>query len=157
MLLLEHIAISKSFGRLNNYKINPNQELIAIGVTNLIGPCFGGYAATGSFSRSAVKSKSGVRTPLAGWITAIVVLIAIYALSGVFFWIPKAALSAVIIHAVGDLIAPPSLLYKFWLMNPLELLIWVASVVVTIFTSVDYGVYTSVAASAALLLSLIHI
>ena len=152
LLLLEHIAISKSFGRLNNYKINPNQELIAIGVTNLIGPCFGGYAATGSFSRSAVKSKSGVRTPLAGWITAIVVLIAIYALSGVFFWIPKAALSAVIIHAVGDLIAPPSLLYKFWLMNPLELLIWVASVVVTIFTSVDYGVYTSVAASAALLL-----
>ena len=93
LLLLEHIAISKSFGRLNNYKINPNQELIAIGVTNLIGPCFGGYAATGSFSRSAVKSKSGVRTPLAGWITAIVVLIAIYALSGVFFWIPKAALS----------------------------------------------------------------
>lgn len=152
VLLLEHIAISKSFGRLNNYKINPNQELIAIGVTNLVGPCFGGYAATGSFSRSAIKSKSGVRTPLAGWITAIVVLIAIYALSGVFFWIPNAALSAVIIHAVGDLIAPPALLYKFWLMNPLELLIWIAAVVVTIFTSVDYGVYTSIAASAALLL-----
>ena len=152
VLLLEHIAISKSFGRVNNYKINPNQELIAIGVTNLVGPCFGGYAATGSFSRSAIKSKSGVRTPIAGWITAISVLIAIYALAGVFQWIPKAALAAVIIHAVGDLIAPPAMLYKFWLMNPLELLIWVAAVVVTIFTSVDYGVYTSVAASAALLL-----
>lgn len=152
LLLLEHIAISKSFGRLNNYKINPNQELVAIGVTNLVGPCFGGYAATGSFSRSAIKSKSGVRSPLAGWVTAIVVLIAIYALSGVFYWIPKASLSAVIIHAVSDLIAPPSLLYKFWLMNPLELFIWIASVIVTIFTSVDYGVYTAVAASVALLL-----
>lgn len=152
LLLLEHIAISKSFGRLNNYKINPNQELIAIGVTNLVGPCFGGYAATGSFSRSAIKSKSGVRTPLAGWVTAIVVLIAIYALSGVFQWIPNAALAAVIIHAVGDLIATPPLLYKFWLMNPLELVIFFAAVFVTVFTSVDYGVYTSVAASAALLL-----
>lgn len=152
LLLLEHIAISKSFGRVNNYKINPNQELVAIGVTNLVGPCFGGYAATGSFSRTAIKSKSGVRTPVAGWITAIAVLIAIYALSGVFFWIPNAALSAVIIHAVGDLIAPPAQLYKFWLINPLELVIWVAAVIVTIFTSVDYGVYTSVAASAALLL-----
>ncbi|KOS12655.1 sulfate permease [Malassezia pachydermatis] len=152
LLLLEHIAIAKSFGRLNNYKINPNQELIAIGVTNLVGPCFGGYAATGSFSRSAIKSKSGVRSPLAGWITAIVVLIAIYALSGVFYWIPNAALAAVIIHAVGDLIAPPALLYKFWLMSPLELFIWVAAVVVTIFTSVDYGVYTAVAASVVLLL-----
>ncbi|WFC95303.1 hypothetical protein MBRA1_001950 [Malassezia brasiliensis] len=152
VLLLEHIAISKSFGRVNNYKINPNQELIAIGVTNMVGPCFGGYAATGSFSRSAIKSKSGVRTPVAGWVTAIVVLIAIYALSGVFYWIPNAALSAVIIHAVGDLIAPPALLYKFWLMNPLELLIFVAAVAVTIFSSVDYGVYVSVCLSAALLL-----
>ncbi|WFD33427.1 hypothetical protein MCUN1_000240 [Malassezia cuniculi] len=152
LLLLEHIAISKSFGRINNYKINPNQELVAIGVTNMVGPCFGGYAATGSFSRTAIKSKSGVRTPIAGWITAIAVLIAIYALSGVFYWIPNASLAAVIIHAVGDLIAPPSQLYKFWLINPLEFAIWVAAVVVTIFTSVDYGVYTSVAASAALLL-----
>lgn len=55
VLLLEHIAISKSFGRLNNYKINPNQELIAIGVTNLIGPAFGGYAATGSFVSTLVS------------------------------------------------------------------------------------------------------
>ena len=152
LLLLEHISISKSFGRVNNYKINPNQELVAIGVTNLVGPCFGAYAATGSFSRSAVKSKSGVRTPVAGWITGIVVLIALYALAGVFQWIPNATLAAVIIHAVGDLIAPPALLYRFWLVNPLELVIWVAAVVVTIFTTVDYGVYTSVAASAALLL-----
>lgn len=152
VLLLEHIAIAKSFGRINNYKINPNQELIAIGVTNLVGPCFGAYAATGSFSRSAIKAKSGVRTPIAGWITGILVLIAIYALTGTFYWIPNAALSAVIIHAVGDLIASPRALYKFWLVSPLELLIWLAAVLVTVFTSVENGVYTSVAASIALLL-----
>lgn len=152
VLLLEHIAISKSFGRLNNYKINPNQELIAIGVTNLIGPNFGAYAATGSFSRTAIKSKSGVRTPLAGWVTGIVVIIALFALTDAFFWIPNAALSAVIIHAVGDLVAPPALLYKFWLVSPFELFIWLAAVLVTVFSSVENGVYTSVAASLALLL-----
>lgn len=152
VLLLEHIAISKSFGRLNNYKINPNQELIAIGTTNLIGPCFGGYAATGSFSRSAIKSKSGVRTPLAGWVTGILVVIAIYALTGTFYWIPNAALSAVIIHAVGDLITSPRTLYKFWLVNPLELVIFLAAVFVSVFVTLEVGVYVSVAASAVLLL-----
>ncbi|KDN38099.1 putative sulfate permease [Tilletiaria anomala UBC 951] len=152
VLLLEHIAISKSFGRLNNYKINPNQELIAIGVTNLVGPTFGAYPATGSFSRTAIKAKSGVRTPIAGWVTGVVVLIALYALTGTFYWIPSSALSAVIIHAVGDLIASPRALYKFWLVNPFELFIWFASVLVTVFANVEYGVYTSVAASAALLL-----
>ncbi|KAN0061303.1 Sulfate permease 2 [Thecaphora frezii] len=152
VLLLEHIAISKSFGRLNNYKINPNQELVAIGVTNLVGPCFGAYAATGSFSRTAIKSKSGVRTPLAGWVTGILVLIAIYALTGTFYWIPNAVLSAVIIHAVGDLITPLSVTYKFWLISPLEMIIFIAAVFVTIFTTIENGVYTSVAASLALLL-----
>ncbi|EPQ31389.1 uncharacterized protein PFL1_00724 [Pseudozyma flocculosa PF-1] len=152
VLLLEHIAIAKSFGRLNNYKINPNQELIAIGVTNLVGPCFGGYAATGSFSRTAIKSKSGVRTPLAGWFTGILVLIAIYALTGTFYWIPNAVLSAVIIHAVGDLITPLSVTYKFWLISPLEMIIFLAAVFVTIFSSIENGVYTSVAASLVLLL-----
>ncbi|PWY97288.1 putative sulfate permease [Testicularia cyperi] len=152
ILLLEHIAIAKSFGRLNNYKINPNQELIAIGVTNLVGPCFGAYAATGSFSRTAIKSKSGVRTPLAGWFTGILVLISIYALTGTFYWIPNAVLSAVIIHAVGDLIVPPSVSYKFWLINPFELIIFLGAVFATVFSNTENGVYVSVAASLALLL-----
>jgi sodium-independent sulfate anion transporter 11 len=41
ILILEHVAIAKSFGRINDYKINPNQEIIAIGVTNVIGSFFG--------------------------------------------------------------------------------------------------------------------
>src|SRR4051812_28087779 len=73
VLLIEHIAISKSFGRVNNYTINPSQEMVAIGVTNVLGPFLGAYPATGSFSRTAIKSKAGVRTPFAGVITAIVV------------------------------------------------------------------------------------
>lgn len=96
VMLIEHISISKSFGRINNYTIDPSQELVAIGVTNLLGPFLGAYPATGSFSRTTIKSKCGVRTPLAGLITAIVVLLALYALTAVFFYIPDAALGAVI-------------------------------------------------------------
>ncbi|KAF8921513.1 sulfate permease [Mucidula mucida] len=152
ILLLEHIAISKSFGRLNGYKINPNQELIAIGVTNTIGSCFGAYPATGSFSRSALKSKSGVRTPAAGIITAVVVIVALYGLTPAFFWIPKAGLSAVIIHAVADLVASPSQVYSYWRVSPLEFIIWAAAVLVTIFSSIENGIYVSICASLALLL-----
>lgn len=152
ILFLEHIAISKSFGRLNGYKINPNQELIAIGVANTIGSCFGAYPSTGSFSRSALKSKSGVRTPLAGIITAIVVIVALYGLTDAFYWIPNASLSAVIIHAVADLVASPEQVYRYWRVSPLEFIIWLAAVFVTIFSSIENGIYTSIAASLALLL-----
>ncbi|TRM56858.1 sulfate transporter family-domain-containing protein [Schizophyllum amplum] len=152
ILLLEHIAISKSFGRVNGYKINPNQELIAIGVTNLVGSCFNAYPATGSFSRSALKSKCGVRTPAAGIITAVVVLVALYGLTPAFFWIPSAALSAVIIHAVADLVASPAQVYSYWRVAPLEFVIWLAAVLITIFTTIENGIYASICASLALLL-----
>jgi sodium-independent sulfate anion transporter 11 len=152
VLLIEHISIAKSFGRVNNYIINPSQELVAIGITNCLGPFLGAYPATGSFSRTAIKSKAGVRTPFAGVITAAVVLLAIYALPAMFWYIPNAALSAVIIHAVGDLITPPNTVYQFWRISPLEVIIFFAGVFVTVFDSIEDGIYTTVGTSAALFL-----
>ncbi|KAK1755165.1 sulfate permease [Echria macrotheca] len=152
VLLIEHIAISKSFGRVNNYTINPSQEMVAIGMTNLLGPFLGGYAATGSFSRTAIKSKAGVRTPFAGVITAVVVLLAIYALPAVFYYIPNASLAAVIIHAVGDLITPPNTVYRFWLVSPFEVVIFFVGVIVTVFSTIENGIYCTICLSAAMLL-----
>lgn len=152
VLLIEHIAISKSFGRVNNYTIDPSQEFIAIGVTNLLGPFLGAYPATGSFSRTAIKSKAGVRTPLAGCITAVVVLLAIYALPALFFYIPKASLAGVIIHAVGDLITSPNTVYQFWRVAPLDVIIFFVGVIVTVFTSIEDGIYCTICVSAAVLL-----
>ncbi|GAB1316583.1 Photosystem I iron-sulfur center [Madurella fahalii] len=152
VLLIEHIAISKSFGRVNNYIINPSQELVAIGFTNVFGPFLGGYPATGSFSRTAIKAKAGVRTPLAGIFTAVIVLLALYALTSVFFYIPTSGLAAIIIHAVGDLITPPREVYKYWQTSPLEAVIFFAGVFVSIFTSIENGIYVTIAASAAVLL-----
>ena len=152
VMLIEHIAIAKSFGRVNNYTIDPSQEMVAIGVTNLLGPFLGAYPATGSFSRTAIKSKAGVRTPFAGVITALVVLLAIYALPPVFFYIPNASLSGVIIHAVGDLITPPNTVYQFWRISPLEVIIFFAGVIVTIFTTIEIGIYVTITTSMAVYL-----
>ncbi|KAI5124536.1 hypothetical protein M0805_003059 [Coniferiporia weirii] len=152
ILLLEHIAISKSFGRVNGYKINPNQELIAIGVANTIGSVFNAYPATGSFSRSALKSKSGVRTPIAGIFTGIVVIVALYGLTPAFYWIPNAGLSAIIIHAVADLVAKPADVYSLWRISPLEFIIWFATVLVTVFSTIEDGIYTAIISSLVLLL-----
>lgn len=148
-MIIEHIAISKSFGRINNYIINPSQELVAMGFTNVFGPFLGGYPATGSFSRTAIKSKAGVRTPLAGIFTAVVVLLALYALTSVFFFIPSASLSAIIIHAVGDLITPPREVYNFWRISPLEVIIFFAGVLLTVFTNIENGIYLTMATSFA--------
>ncbi|KAF4342589.1 family sulfate permease [Fusarium beomiforme] len=149
VLLVEHMAISKSFGRVNNYTIDPSQEMVAIGMANLIGPFVGAYPSTGSFSRTAIQSKAGVRTPAAGIITALVVLLATYLLTSVFFYIPSAALAAVIIHAVGDLVTPPNTVYQFWRVSPIEVFIFLTGVIVSVFAQIEYGLYATVLLSGA--------
>jgi sodium-independent sulfate anion transporter 11 len=151
VLIIEHIAISKSFGRINNYVINPSQELVAVGFTNVFGPFLGAYPATGSFSRTAIKSKAGVRTPLAGIWTAVLVLLALYVLTSVFFYIPQASLSGLIIHAVGDLITPPNTVYQFWLVSPLEVIVFFITVILMIFTDLEIGIYVAIGLSVAIL------
>lgn len=151
-MLVEHIAISKSFARINNYAIDPSQEMVAIGMTNVFGPFLGAYPSTGSFSRTAIKSKAGVRTPAAGVVSGIVVLLATYLLTAVFFYIPSAALAAVIIHAVGDLITPPDTVYRFWRVSPLEMFVFFVGVFVSIFAQIEDGLYATVAISAAILI-----
>ncbi|EGV64559.1 Sulfate permease 2 [Yamadazyma tenuis] len=152
ILLLEHVAIAKSFGRVNDYKIIPDQELVAIGVNNLIGTFFAAYPATGSFSRSALKNKCGVRTPLAGIFTGAVVLLALYTLTDTFYYIPKATLSAVIIHAVSDLMAHYKTTWNFWKIAPIDAGIFLIAVIICVFSTIEIGIYFAISASAAVLL-----
>ncbi|RUS29640.1 sulfate transporter family-domain-containing protein [Jimgerdemannia flammicorona] len=152
LMIMEHVTIAKSFGRLNDYQIDPDQEIVAIGVTNIIGAFFSAYPATGSFSRTAIKAKSGVRTPIAGVYTAIVVILALYALTPAFYYIPDAGLAAIIIHAVLDLISGPRVWKQLWNVNPLEIVIFLVSVIVTFFTNVENGIYASVGISIFFLL-----
>lgn len=152
ILIIEHIAIAKSFGRRYGYTVIPSQEILAQGVSNTIGTLLGGYACTGSFGASAVLTKAGVRTPLAGLFSALVLILALYALTAVFYYIPKAALAGLIIHAVSNLMTAPSALYKYWQLSPLEFLIWVVGVMVGLFVSLETSIYTTIALSFALLL-----
>lgn len=139
-------------GRMFNYTIAPSQEIVALGVANLFSPFVGGYVCTGSFGASAVLSKSGVRTPLAGLFSAMLLILALYALTSVFYYIPLPALAGLIIHAVWNFITPPATLYKYWQLSPFELLIWFVGVMVATFVSLEVSIYATIALSAVLLL-----
>ncbi|KAL6703510.1 hypothetical protein ACN47E_009608 [Coniothyrium glycines] len=153
ILIVEHIAIAKSFGRIYNYTIVPSQEMIAQGAANLLSPFVGGYVCTGSFGASAVLSKAGVRTPLAGLFSAGILVLALYALTAVFYFIPNAALAGLILHCTVNLVTPPKSLYKYWQFSPFELFIWVCGVVIAFFTNLETAIYVTVGLSFAMLLT----
>lgn len=152
VLVLEHISISKSFARLNGYKVNPNQEFVAIGLTNMVGTFFGAYPVTGSFSRTALSAKCGVKTPFKALFSGACVLLAIYCFTSAFYYIPNATLSAIIIHCVTNLLANYKITTKLYMFSPIDFIIFIVGVFITVFASIEDGIYWAGCASAANLL-----
>ena len=101
---MESVSVAKAFAAKKRYEIEPNQELVGLGVANLGAALFSGYPVTGGFSRTAVNAQAGARTPLAGILTALVVIGTLLFLTPLFYYLPKAVLAAVIMTAVFGLI-----------------------------------------------------
>lgn len=96
--IISNIAIAKAFS--NGARIDATQELLALGICNVIGSFVHSLPVAGAFSRSAVNSTSGVRTCFGALYTSILVLLALGLLTPYFYFIPKTSLAAVIMCAV---------------------------------------------------------
>ncbi len=101
---MESISVAKGFARRNHYEVDPNQELRALGLSNLAGSLFGAYPVTGGFSRTAVNGQAGARTSMASIVTALVVAATLLFLTPLFYYLPKAVLAAIIMTAVFGLV-----------------------------------------------------
>lgn len=106
-------TLGRTFASRHGYSIYPNRELFAIGCANLAGGFFRGLPVSGSFSRSAINEKAGARTPLANVFAALLVVAALYLLTPLLYYIPMAALAAVIIVAAVSLIDINEVVYLF--------------------------------------------
>jgi len=101
---MESISVAKAFARRNKYDVNPNQELVGLGLANIAGSFFKAYPVTGGFSRTAVNGQAGANTPLASLITAAVISVVLIFFTPLFYFLPKAVLAAIIMTAVFGLI-----------------------------------------------------
>jgi len=102
---LEAISVAKAIEE--NYKehtVDPNQELIALGSSNIAGSFFQSYPTTGGFSRTAVNDQAGAKTGMAALITAFIVGLTLMFFTHWFYYLPKAVLASIIIVAVVNLI-----------------------------------------------------
>jgi len=101
---VESMAVAKLIASKRGYSVNPNRELTALGLSNLVACIFSGYPITGGFSRSAVNNDAGAHTGIASLITALVVILTLLLLTPLFYFMPKATLAAIVIVSVIKLI-----------------------------------------------------
>lgn len=149
---LETISIGKSLeAKQDEYRINPNQELIALGLGNMVGSFFKSYPTTSSFSRSAINAESGGTTGVSAMVSVFIVIITLLFLTPVFYFLPKTVLAAIIIVAVFNLISvrEAARLFKahrfdFWLL--------IATFVATLVFGIEYGIIAGVGLSLIILI-----
>ena len=83
--------------RMGGDRHNPNVELIAQGLANIASPLFGGLPATGAIARTATNIRSGARTPVAGMIHALTLLVVLLVAAPLARFIPLAVLAAILL------------------------------------------------------------
>ncbi len=101
---LESIGSAAAFARRTRARINPNQELVALGACNTACGLFRGFNVAAGFSRSALSFNAGARTPLTGLLAAVLVAVALLTIGPVLALLPVAALAAVIMVSVFALV-----------------------------------------------------
>jgi len=149
---LETISIGKSLeAKQDEYRIRPNQELIALGLSNIFGSFFKAYPTTSSFSRSAINAENGAKTGMASLISVIMVVITLLFLTPLFYYLPKTVLAAIIIVAVFNLINFKEAFY-LWRVNKLDFWLMLSTFLATLSLGIEYGIAVGVGLSLIVLI-----
>ena len=111
----EGYGVATNYAIKNRYKIDANRELLALGASNVAVGLFHGFPVGGSVSRTAVNNESGAKTPLAGGISGLFILVVLVFFTSLFFNLPETILAAIVIFAIRGLFDIPHfrIIYNF--------------------------------------------
>ena len=100
----ESLGAAKTYASRNHYEIDANRELLGLGAANLGSGISGGMVVNGSLSKTAVNATAGAKTQLSGLLVAVLTVLTLLLLTGLFESLPDATLAAVVIAALVELV-----------------------------------------------------
>jgi len=125
--------------KMSHDKHNPNVELVAQGVANILSPLVGGLPATGAIARTATNVRAGAKTPVAGMIHALTLLAIILVAAPLAKNVPLAALAAILMmvaYNMGDWEEIPEILK----LSAADIAIWLVTLTLTVATDLTFAV-----------------
>jgi SulP family sulfate permease len=149
---MESIAVAKAIqAKHKNYKIDANQELIGLGLANLGGSFFQSFPTTGGFSRTAVNDQAGAKTTMASILSVGLIVLTLLFLTPLFYYLPNAILSSVIMVAVFGLIDFKEPVH-LWHSNRTDFAMLIATFIATLSLGIEQGIAVGVVLSLVMLI-----
>lgn len=146
---VESISVAQTLAAKRRQRIDPDQELIALGGANIGSALSGGFPVTGGFARSVVNFDAGAETPAAGALTAIGMALATLTLTPALFHLPQATLAATIVVAVLTLVDLPAI-RRTLAYSRGDGVAMLATILVTLGAGVESGIGAGVILSIAM-------
>lgn len=143
---VESISVAQSLALKRRQRIQPDRELLALGAANVASAVSGGYPVTGGFSRSAVNFAAGANTPLAGVISAILMLGVVVGLTDLFRTLPYAVLAATIIVAVLSMVDIKAF-YRTWHYDRADGIAMLATAISVMLLGIEEGIVLGIVLS----------
>ncbi|WP_092843641.1 SulP family inorganic anion transporter [Modicisalibacter xianhensis] len=143
---VESVSVGQTLAAKRRQRIDPDQELIGLGGSNLAAAMTGGMPVTGGFSRSVVNFDAGAETPAAGAFTAMGIALASLTLTPLIAYLPLATLAATIIVAVVSLIDLRAIA-QTWAYSRSDFAAMMATILVTLVYGVESGILAGVGLS----------
>lgn len=146
---VESVSVGQTLAAKRRQRIEPDQELVALGAANMGAAFTGGFPVTGGFSRSVVNFDAGAQTPAAGVFTAGGILLASLLLTPALFYLPQVTLAATIIVAVLSLV-DLAIFRRTWAYSKPDFAAVAATLLATLAVGVETGLVVGVGLSLAL-------
>ena len=148
---VESVSVGQTLAAKRRQRIEPDQELLALGASNIAASLSGGFPVTGGFARSVVNFDAGAQTPAAGVFTALGITLVTLFLTPALYYLPQATLAATIVVAVLSLV-DVGLLRRTWVYSKADFAAALATLLATLGLGVETGLVAGVAVSLALYL-----
>ncbi|MEN8721779.1 MAG: sulfate permease [Alphaproteobacteria bacterium] len=148
---VESVAVAKALAAKRREKIDVNQELIGLGLANMGAGFTAGAPVSGGFARSVVNFEAGAKTQAAAIITALIIVLTVLAFTPLFYHLPQAVLSAIIVVSVLTLV-DFGVLKRCWSYDKADAAAWLITFAMVLATGVELGILAGIAISIALFL-----
>jgi high affinity sulfate transporter 1 len=148
---VETSAIGRMFGQKHGYRLDANQELLALGAANLLAGLGRGFPVSGGMSQSLVNESARARTPISGLIAALFTLIVVLFASGLLRNLPQPVLAAIVLAAVMGLVDIKAFRH-IWRFSRTEFFVAIAALVGVLGSGPVNGVLIGAAISIVLLI-----
>ncbi|MBW5289785.1 MAG: Sulfate permease [Candidatus Ruthia sp. Apha_13_S6] len=150
--LIEAVSISRAVATKSNQRINPSQEFIGQGMSNIFGSFISSYAGSGSFTRSGLNFASGAKTPLSAIFSAVILMVIVLLIAPLTAYLPIAAMAGVILVVAYNLIDFHHI-RETLSFSVEESAILITTFLATLFLELEFAIYLGVLLSLVLFLS----